>query len=72
MKIYINPSQETWTELSKRPQLELEFLDSSVRNVLNRVKKSGDDALRELTLQYDKVSIQALRVSEEELADHHL
>ncbi len=69
MKIYINPSQETWTELSKRPQLELEFLDSSVRNVLNRVKKSGDDALRELTLQYDKVSIQALRVSEEELAD---
>jgi histidinol dehydrogenase len=69
MKIYINPSQETWTELSKRPQLELEFLDSSVRNVLNRVKKSGDEALRELTLQYDKVSIQALRVSEEELAD---
>jgi histidinol dehydrogenase len=69
MKIYSNPSQETWTELSKRPQLELEFLDSSVRNVLNRVKKSGDDALRELTLQYDKVSIQELRVSEAELAE---
>lgn len=69
MKIYSNPSQETWAELSKRPQLELEFLDSSVRNVLNRVKKSGDDALRELTLQYDKVSIQELRVSEAELAE---
>ncbi|MFD0998755.1 histidinol dehydrogenase [Ohtaekwangia kribbensis] len=69
MKIYSNPLQETWTELSKRPQLELEFLDSSVRNVLNRVKKSGDDALRELTLQYDKVSIQELRVSEAELAE---
>lgn len=69
MKIYSNPSQETWAELSKRPQLELEFLDSSVRNVLNRVKKSGDDALRELTLQYDKVSIQELRVTEAELAE---
>lgn len=69
MKIYSNPPQEMWAELSKRPQLELEFLDSSVRNVLNRVKKSGDDALRELTLQYDKVSIQELRVSETELAE---
>lgn len=69
MKIYSNPPQETWAELSKRPQLELEFLDSSVRNVLNRVKKSGDDALRELTLQYDKVSIQELCVSEAELAE---
>ena len=69
MKIYSNPSQDTWAELSKRPQLELEFLDSSVRNVLNRVKKSGDDALRELTLQYDKVSIQELRVTDVELAE---
>jgi histidinol dehydrogenase len=69
MKIYSNPSQDTWAELSKRPQLELEFLDSSVRNVLNRVKKSGDDALRELTLQYDKVSIQELRVTEAELTE---
>lgn len=69
MKIYSNPSPETWAELSKRPQLELEFLDSSVRNVLNRVKKSGDDALRELTLQYDKVAIQELRVTDAELAE---
>lgn len=69
MKIYSNPSQETWAELSKRPQLELEFLDSSVRNVLNRVKKSGDEALHELTLQYDKVSIQELRVTDAELAE---
>jgi len=69
MKIYFNPSQGTWAELSKRPQLELEFLDSSVRNVLNRVKKSGDDALREFTLQYDKVSIQELHVSENELIE---
>jgi len=69
MKIFNNPSTETWNELCQRPQLELEFLDSSVRNVLNRVKKSGDDALRELTLQYDKVSVQELRVSTQELKE---
>jgi len=69
MKIFNNPSTETWNELCQRPQLELEFLDSSVRNVLNRVKKSGDDALRELTLQYDKVSVQELKISTEELME---
>src|SRR5688572_24946586 len=69
MKIFNNPASNTWLELSQRPQLELEFLDSAVRNILNRVKKSGDDALRELTLQYDKVAIQELRVSEAEIKE---
>ncbi len=66
MKIYNNPPKETWQQLTQRPQLELEFLDSAVRNLLNRVKKSGDSALRELTLQFDKVSIQEFLVTTEE------
>ena len=45
MKIFNNPAKETWPQLTVRPQLELEFLESSVRNILNRVKKSGDNAL---------------------------
>ncbi|HEY3402647.1 MAG TPA: histidinol dehydrogenase [Ohtaekwangia sp.] len=69
MKIFNNPSPETWPELTQRPQLELEFLESSVRNVLNRVKKSGDDALRELTLQYDKVQLDVIRVSQSEITE---
>jgi histidinol dehydrogenase len=67
MNLYNNPATNTWNDLCKRPQLGLEFLDSSVRNVLNRVKKSGDSALREFTLQFDKVSIQELRVSKTEI-----
>jgi histidinol dehydrogenase len=67
MKIFNNPSKENWTPLLQRPQLELEFLDSAVRNVLNRVKKSGDSALRELTLQFDKVAIDSLRVNTAEI-----
>jgi len=66
MKVFNNPSKETWSQLTLRPQLELEFLESSVRNVINRVKKSGDNALRELTLQFDKANIQNLEVSEAE------
>ncbi|HOX82218.1 MAG TPA: histidinol dehydrogenase [Chryseolinea sp.] len=67
MKIFNNPSKENWSPLLERPQLELEFLDSAVRNVLNRVKKSGDSALRELTLQFDKVTVDTLLVTQAEI-----
>src|SRR5688572_22531365 len=67
MKIYINPSRTSWPQLTARPQLALEFLESSVRNIFNRVKKSGDNALRELTLQFDKVDIGNLEVSKKEV-----
>lgn len=67
MKVFVNPPQVTWPELSQRPGLELEFLESAVRNLLNRVKSSGDNALKELTLQYDKVRIENFSVSAEEV-----
>lgn len=66
MRVYRNPPKETWQELSQRPQLELEFLESAVRNILNRVKKSGDSALKELTLQFDKASVAVLQVTDNE------
>jgi histidinol dehydrogenase len=69
MQLYNNPSRETWKQLTQRPQIELEFLESSIRNILNRVKKSGDQALKDLTLQFDKVSIDNLVVSATEIAE---
>src|SRR5690606_30109671 len=67
MNVFHNPSKDTWKELVRRPQLELGFLESSVRNILNRVKKSGDQALRDLTLQFDKVDVADPEVSKEEM-----
>ncbi len=67
MKFVNNPSPDTWLELIKRPQLELEFLESSVRNTLTRVKLSGDRALRELTVQYDGVTLESLNVTSLEI-----
>lgn len=67
MNIYNNPTKDTWTVLTARPSLELDFLESTVKNILNRVQKSGDAALRELTLQLDKVSIDSLAVTKEEI-----
>jgi histidinol dehydrogenase len=69
MNVFRNPPADQWTSLCERPQLELNFLESSVRNVMNRVKNSGDQALNELTLQYDKVSLPSIQVSATELAE---
>ncbi|HEV8512809.1 MAG TPA: histidinol dehydrogenase [Cyclobacteriaceae bacterium] len=69
MKVLNNPAKETWNELCQRPQLNLEFLEGSVKNILARVKTSGDEALRELTLQFDKIKLGDLKVSENEIKE---
>lgn len=69
MKTITNPPKSQWPALCERPQIELDFLEGSVKNILNRVRKSGDDAVRELTLQFDKVQVAELQVSAQELAE---
>lgn len=67
MKKYVNPSRNTWAALCQRPALELEFLEGRVKNILNRVKVSGDEALKELTLQIDSVALDSVLVTQEEI-----
>jgi histidinol dehydrogenase len=67
MRLEINPPKNKWAELCERPQMELEYLDSSVKNILARVKKSGDEALRELTKQFDQVNLNEIQVTDEEV-----
>ena len=68
MNLFSNPSRDEWTKICERPQLELGFLESSVRNIMNRVKNSGDKALREITLQFDKVELGDIQATEAEIA----
>jgi histidinol dehydrogenase len=67
MRTVINPNRAVWPSLCERPSLELEFLDSTVKNIINRVKTSGDDALREFAMRYDKVQVDTLQVSQKEI-----
>jgi histidinol dehydrogenase len=67
MKVVINPARADWRPLCERPGLELEFLESAVKNVLTRVKSSGDAALRALTQQFDQVIVDKLAVSSSEI-----
>lgn len=67
MKTIKYPKKETWGELLKRPVFENKTLEASVIGVLKEVKKSGDAALRNFTLQFDKVKLTELAVKESEL-----
>src|SRR6266700_244134 len=67
MEIVNKPAKDTWDGLCLRPQMNLEFLEGSVKNILSRVKTSGDAALRELTLQFDKTALGELKISGDEV-----
>ena len=69
MQTFINPSPNTWPALCQRPQVELEFLENSVKNILARVQRSGDEALREFTKQFDKAEIKEIQLSQQEIEE---
>lgn len=67
MRKFINPSRSLWSELCLRPVLEQEYLEGRVKNILNRVKVSGDEALKDLTQQIDKIKLENFKVSSDEI-----
>lgn len=67
MKRIINPPTNEWPELCKRPQLELDFLEGNVNNILERVRKSGDAALKEFTKKFDGAEVEHIKVTAQEI-----
>lgn len=62
MKVYdqfSTLSQEKQTELLNRPIMKTDQIVSIVKPILEDVRKRGDDALLELTLKFDKVSLES-------------
>ena len=51
----------------KRPAIDSTSLEASVTNILHQVKASGDEALMRFSTIYDKVSVDELLVSTEEV-----
>lgn len=69
MKTYINPPRTEWDALLARPlQQENETIRKRVRNIIERVRKDGDAALRELSDQFDGVKLDSLVVTANEVA----
>ena len=67
MKIVKNPNKAEWKDLLSRPALTVEGLYERVQAVLDTVRKGGDQALKDYELQFDKVQLDSLAVSQTEL-----
>ncbi len=66
MKVIRYPKREDWQEILARPVFETKSLERHVQNILNHVKKDGDQAVRHFTKALDGVDIEDFVVSDEE------
>ena len=69
MKKIIHPDRKDWAEILKRPVLNMETLRDTVCEVLDRVKAEGDKAVLEYEERFDKVKLDSLAVTEEEMKE---
>lgn len=66
MEIIKYPDRTKWSELTRRGTMDVTALFDTVRNVLDDVRREGDAAIRKYEKLFDKVDLDAIRVSEEE------
>lgn len=68
MQIIKHPKKTEWAKLLQRPAMDSLSLEASVKNILLEVKMNGDEALKRFSTIFDKVSIDELLVSNEEIS----
>src|SRR6185312_7461887 len=65
--LIINPSPSQWPELIKRPVIDSKNLDETVMSIINTVKQSGDDAVKNYSSQFHRFAQDNLWVSKDEI-----
>lgn len=68
MQVIKRPHKTGWTSLLQRPYVDNSAVLKSVQAILAEVKQSGDAALKEYAKKFDGASIDALQVSDAEIA----
>lgn len=69
MKQFNYPNISEWKDLCERPLQNQKNLESQIKEVFSEVKNNGDKALKFFTAKFDKVSLQDLKVSENEIIE---
>lgn len=69
MILISNPDKSQWTEILKRPVMNVENLFDTVRSIIDRVKAEGDRAVIDYEEKFDKAVLTSLAVTNEELAE---
>jgi histidinol dehydrogenase len=62
------PNKETWKDILKRPTIDTTSLETTVQSVLLDIKANGQSAVKKYTLQFDKVNLENILVSNDEFS----
>ncbi len=66
-KIFINPVQKEWSSILQRPAFDSKMLEGTVSEILDDVKRNGDEAVKKYAARFDHVELDELRVSDAEI-----
>ena len=69
MKKILYPDRKDWAELLKRPTQDVSTLFENVSAILKNVKSNGDHAVLDYEEQFDKVKLDSLAVTPEEMKE---
>ncbi|MDH7445700.1 histidinol dehydrogenase [Aquimarina sp. 2201CG14-23] len=69
MKKIYKPERNTWSELLKRPTQTVADIENIVLNVFDEVKTEGNKAIDRYTQKFDKVTLDSMLVSSEEIQE---
>ena len=69
MKVIKYPTKEEWSEIVKRPHLDVSQLNATVEGVLDDVKTHGDEAVKRYEENFDHAHLDSLAVTAEELEE---
>ncbi|HMG83880.1 MAG TPA: histidinol dehydrogenase [Ferruginibacter sp.] len=67
--IFIEPVKEQWENILRRPAFDSKSLEETVAAILDDVKLNGDTAVRKYAAQFDKVTLDSLKVTDVEIAE---
>ena len=69
MKVIKYPAKEEWSEIVKRPHLDVSQLNATVEGVLDDVKNHGDEAVKRYEEKFDYAHLDTLAVTEAEIEE---
>jgi histidinol dehydrogenase len=68
MKVFNEPITNEWASILARPTIDAAQLNEKVNAIIEEVVVGGDDAIKKLTLQFDRISINEFKVTAEKIA----
>ncbi len=67
MEIIVEPERSLWSQITARPEMDMQAIYKKVKAVMQEVKQDGDAALLRFTHQFDGVVLENLLVTKDEI-----